>query len=94
MPRERERRKLYGNGLTICIELFFCLFQISLVPQDARPPPKMAGLGLGVHPASSVLTRALAVRNQNVYIYIACQSIFCNKSIFRNGKSDLKKKAE
>lgn len=26
MPSKREIRKLYGNGQTICIELFFCLF--------------------------------------------------------------------
>ena len=29
MPSERKWRELYVNGWTICIEFFFCLFQIS-----------------------------------------------------------------
>lgn len=28
MPSEREIRKLYVNGRTICIEFFFCLLKI------------------------------------------------------------------
>lgn len=29
MPSERETRKLYVNGVTICIEFFFCFFKFS-----------------------------------------------------------------
>lgn len=27
MPSERETRKLYANGLTICMEFFICLLK-------------------------------------------------------------------
>ena len=54
MPSEREIRKLYVNGRTICIEFYFAYFKFQR-PEDAQPSPKVAiletwgGLSLNKH---------------------------------------------
>ena len=69
MPSEREIRKLYVNGRTICIEFFFCLLKIIQRSQDAQPLPKVAILGLGGYPSTSVLAGLLPAKIANMYIF-------------------------
>ena len=45
MPSEREIRKLYVNGLTICIESFLLPISNFQRPQDAQPSPQVTILG-------------------------------------------------
>ncbi len=87
MPSEREIRKLYVNGRTICIEFFFCLLKIFQRPQDAQPLPKVAilgawGLSLNKH-FGGVVPRQ---NRKYVHICIACQSVK-TYMFYRTGKS-------
>ena len=50
MPSKREIRKLYVNGQTICIEFFFCLFQILASAGCAAVTERDSLRGLGVIP--------------------------------------------
>jgi len=69
MPSEREIRKLYVNGRTICIEFFFCLWKIIQRSQDAQPLPKVAILGLGGYPSTSVLAGRKPAKIANMYMF-------------------------
>ena len=69
MPSEREIRKLYVNGQAICIEFFFCLLKIFQRSQGAQPLPKVAILGLGGYPSTSVLACLLPAKIANMYLF-------------------------
>ena len=72
MPSEREIRKLYVNGRTICIEFYFAYFKFQR-PQDAQPSPKVAILETwGGYPSTSIL--AGAIRSKYKFQLL---SIFC-----------------
>ena len=75
MPSEREIRKLYVNGRTICIEFFFCLLKIFQRPQDAQPLPKVAILGAWGNPSTSILAGAIQPKSQNMYMFALLASL-------------------
>ena len=69
MPSERKIRKLYVNGRTICIEFFFCLFQI-LASAGCVAVTDGAELGgVGDYPSTSVLAGRKPAKIANMYMF-------------------------
>lgn len=76
MPSEREIKKLYVNGRTICIGFFFCLLKIFQRSQDAQPLPKVAILGAwGLSLNKRFGGSAPRQNRKHVHVCIACQSV-------------------
>ena len=76
MPSEREIRKLYVNGRTICIEVFFCFLKFFSV-RRTRSRHRM-GTILGAWGGS--LNKHFGRCNpakiaKHVYVCIACQFV-------------------
>lgn len=69
MPSEREIRKLYVNRRTICIEFFFCLFQIFSVHRMRGRHRRWRSWGLGGYPSTSILAGAIRPKSQNMYMF-------------------------
>ena len=67
MPSEREIKKLYVNGKTICIEFFFCLLKIF-----QHPLPRVMILR-GFIPQKRFGGAAPHQNRKYVHICIACQ---------------------
>ena len=74
MPSEREIRKLYVNGLTICIEFIFCLFQIFSVRRrrGCHRRDNLGAWGLSLNKRFGWCNSAKTA--EHVYVCIACQS--------------------
>lgn len=77
MPSEREIKKLYVNGLTICIEFFFCLWKNFQRPQDAQPSPQVAILGAWgiIIPQQAFWRVSYPPKSQNMYMFALLASI-------------------
>ena len=69
MPSKREVRKLYVNGRTICIEFFFCLFQIFSVRRTCSRRRRGRSQGLGGYPSTSVLAGSKSAKIANTYMF-------------------------
>ena len=80
MPSEREIRKLYVNGLTICIEFFFCYGKFSASAGRAAVTAGGDAWGRwGVIPQQAFLTgRKPAKNRKHVHVCIACQYVKSN----------------
>ena len=75
MPSEREIKKLYVNGRTICIEFSFAFSNFQR-PQDAWPSPKVAILGAWGLSLNKHFGRCNPAKiAKHVYVCIACQSL-------------------
>jgi len=69
MPSEREIRKLYVNGLTICIEFFFCYGKIFSVRRMRSRHRMGTILGAWGNPSTSILAGAIRSKSQNMYMF-------------------------
>ena len=69
MPSEWEIRKLYVNGLTICIEFFFCHGKIFSVRRTRSRHQRGRSWGLGGYPSTSVLAGLFPAKIANMYIF-------------------------
>lgn len=66
------------NGRTICIEFFFCLFQISAsIGRAAVTEGDNLG-GMGDNPSTSVLVGAIRPKTQSMYMF----ALLANLSIY------------
>ena len=89
MPSEREIRKLYVNGQTICIEFFFCLSQIFSVRRMRSRHRRWQSWGLGGYPSTSILAGAIRPKLQNMYMFALLANknsllIFCHATILQS----------
>lgn len=76
MPSEREIRKLYVNGLTICIEFFLLSWKNFQRSQDAQPSPQVAILGAWGKSLNKHIGRCSPAKiAKHVYVCIACQPV-------------------
>lgn len=66
MSNEWEIRKLYVNGLTICIEFF--LFQIFQHTDDARP--QVADYRFKEDQSTSILAVKIRPKPKNIYMFV------------------------
>lgn len=74
MPSERKIRKLYVNGLTICIEFFFYFFKFSASAGRVAVTEGDDFGSLGDYPSTSVFDRYnLTKIAKHVRVCIACQ---------------------
>lgn len=64
MPSEREIRKLYVNGITICIEFFFCFFKSPSVHRMRGRHRRWRSWGLGGYPSTSILASEIWPKSQ------------------------------
>ena len=69
MPSEREIRKLYVNGRTICIEFFFLLISIFHRLQDTQPSRRGRSWGLGGISLNKRLDGTIRPKTQNIYMF-------------------------
>ena len=75
MPSEREIRKLYVNGLTICIEFFFCHGKIFSVRRTRSRHRMGTILGAWGNPSTSILAGAIQSKSQNMYMFALLASL-------------------
>ena len=76
MPSEREIRKLYVNGLTICIEFFFChgkIFSVRRTRSRHRMGTILGAWGESLNKHFGRCNPAKIAKH--VYVCIACQSV-------------------
>ena len=77
MPSEREIRKLYVNGRTICIEFFILLISIFHRLQDTQPSPEGTILGAWGDIPQQEFGRYYPAKNaKHIHVCIACRITF------------------
>ena len=86
MPSERAIRKLYVNGLTICIEFFFHFFQIFQRPQMRGRQRRWRILrAWGLISQQAYWPMKSGQNRKQVHVCIAChfclETDFCNRNV-------------